>query len=286
VEVAAADVDPLPRPLVVADIGCRWGIPQRWAESPGQLRVFAFDADPAECARLQATAPPNVTYVGTALGDRDGQARLYLTEDPACSSLFPPATEVLALFPELEAATPTGTRDIAVRTFDGWAQEAGVAEVDVLKLDVQGAELSVLRGAQRLLSTVRIIEAEVTFNPIYTGQPLFGEVDAYLRERGFVLWRLGHLVHYTSQAQREATIARSDCQFFDSKPVAFPVGGGQVTWGHAYYCARRLIHGNWTDAATAGLDARAADLFEFGELVEPALASARSLASPREGRCG
>jgi FkbM family methyltransferase len=241
------------------------------------LRVYAFDADPEECARLQADAPANVTYVPYALGDRAGTARLHLTADPACSSLFPPDGEALATFPELHVAAQIDTREIRLHTLDGWASEAGVAAVDVLKLDVQGGELAVLRGAERVLSTVRLIEAEVTFNPIYEGQPLFGELDVFLRDRGFLLWRLGHLVHYATERQHKVAVQRTDRQFFDSDPVDFPVGSGQLMWGHAYYCARELVRGGWTDAARAQSDAYAAKLFDFEELAEPALADALSL---------
>jgi FkbM family methyltransferase len=243
------------------------------------LRVYAFDADAEECARLQVNAPPYVTYVPYALGARDGLAPLHLTADPACSSLFPPDVEALALFPELHVASQVGQTEVAVHTLDGWAAEAGVTAIHVLKLDVQGAELAVLHGAAQLLPTMRIIEAEVTFNPIYSGQPLFGEIDAFLRNRGFLLWRLSHLVHYATEPQQNVVIRRSDRQFFDSKLVEFPVGGGQVMWGHAYYCARELVEGRWPDSTSALLDASAARLFSFDELVEPALDRARSFVS-------
>jgi len=274
------------RPLVVVDIGCRWGLPERWSASLEDLRVYAFDADPAECARLQAQAAANVTYVPLALGEREGAAPLHYTADPACSSLFPPDAHALATFPELHVIAPAGIGSVTIHTLNGWAESAGVTALDAIKLDVQGAELAVLRGASALLGTVRLIEAEVTFNPIYEGQPLFGALDAFLRDRGFVLWRLGHLVHYTSRSQQGVPVERVDRMFFDSEPVEFQVGAGQLTWGHAYYCTREMIDGSWSDPGAALLDARAADLFGFRELAEPAFARARDLSVRREGAAG
>jgi FkbM family methyltransferase len=262
--------------MVVVDVGCRWGIPNRWAELAGTLLVYAFDADARECSRLQDTAPAGVTYVPYALGGKEASAQLHVTEEPACSSLFPPDELALSMFPALRIAGKVGVREVALHTLDGWADDAGVKAVDVIKLDVQGAELAVLRGAAKLLSTVRTIELEVTFNPIYAGQPLFGDVDKYLRNRGFRLWRLAHLVHYSREGQ-DARIQRSDRQFFDGELVEFKVGGGQITWGHAFYCAEEIARGNWTSSSVAMRDACAAELLGLDELVEPALARAAQL---------
>jgi FkbM family methyltransferase len=266
----------LERPLVLADVGCRWGIPDAWQDRAADLRVYAFDADPEECKRLQAQAPAGVTYVPIALGERDEDAILHVAADPACSSLFSPASGALETFPELAAIAEVDERPVALQTLDDWAATAGVDVVDVMKLDVQGAELAVLRGAEGLLKEVRMIELEVTFNEIYTGQPLFSEVDLYLRERGFQLWRLSHLVHYASRSQQAVDVKRVDREFFDSVPVDFPVGAGQLTWGHAYYCAPELVRGGWSSSAPALRDACAAELFGFQELVQPALIAARA----------
>ena len=64
-----------------------------------------------------------------------------------------------------------------------------------MKLDTQGSELDILRGAVRAWD-VRHLEVEVAFNEIGDGAPLFGEVDSFLRANGFALWRLRDLVHY------------------------------------------------------------------------------------------
>ena len=59
-----------------------------------------------------------------------------------------------------------------------------MVEADFIKLDVQGGELAVLQGAQRVLSQCIGVEAEVEFSSMYVGQPLFGEVCDFLNESG------------------------------------------------------------------------------------------------------
>ena len=61
-----------------------------------------------------------------------------------------------------------------------------VPAIDFLKLDVQGAELDVLNGGDRVLADALVVHTEVEFVEMYKGQPLFAEVDQRLRRSGFV----------------------------------------------------------------------------------------------------
>jgi hypothetical protein len=70
------------------------------------------------------------------------------------------------------------------------------AEIDFLKIDVQGAELKVLHGAPRLAATALVMEIEVEFVQLYQGQPLFADVDIYMRSQGFQLHALPHGTQY------------------------------------------------------------------------------------------
>ena len=63
-------------------------------------------------------------------------------------------------------------------------------EADYVKIDVQGSELQILENATKTLEQVLIIEAEVEFLPIYKDQPLFGDLQIFMRSQGFVLHKL------------------------------------------------------------------------------------------------
>ncbi len=80
-----------------------------------------------------------------------------------------------------------GREEIDVCTLDRWCQENGIdpKRVDIVKLDVQGAELQALYGARTLLETAKVVYLEVSFVPIYKGSPLFGEIDSFLTECGY-----------------------------------------------------------------------------------------------------
>ena len=69
-----------------------------------------------------------------------------------------------------------------------------------MKIDVQGGEMKVLRGATDLLLKASIIMTEVEFAPIYKNQPLFSDIDAFLREHGFFLLDLYNESHVPYKA--------------------------------------------------------------------------------------
>lgn len=261
---------PLPAldaPLVVLDVGCRWGFEEKWRSLGAPVRLIGFDADAAECQTLrERSGDEPVQYVAAALGASPGPATLYQTREPACGSLYPPDPELIAVRGELECTTPVATARVELTTLDAWAAEAGVHRVDLIKLDTQGSELDILRGARRLLGSVRALEVEVELNPIYQGQPLFGDVDRFLREHDFVLWRLGHLVHYGLPGAL-SEVAVEDRQFFDSRPVVFQGRGGQLFWAHAFYVRREIAFGPYRSGRETALrDAYIAGALGFDDL--------------------
>ena len=261
---------PSARPLVVVDVGCRWGFHARWSALGVQARLIGFDADPAECARLREGAPENVSYVAAALGARPGPARLHLTRKPACSSLYAPDLELIAERPELDCTFPMAEVDIELTTLDLWLAGSTVEAVDILKLDTQGSELDILRGAEHLLTSVRAVEVEVEFNPIYRDQPLFGDVDRHLRARGFVLWRLSDLVHYGLPGSAAAA-PTAEFQIFDATRSEFPGRCGQVFWAQAFYVRREMAQGrDPRTAEEARRDALIAGAFGFMDLASRA----------------
>ncbi len=96
---------------------------------------------------------------------------------------MPPNPNVIDRFTDLPRALRLlGTMPVTTRRLDDVLPDA---EIDMLKIDVQGSELSVMQGAPRLLPTALVVETEVEFVQLYAQQPLFADIDIYLRQRGF-----------------------------------------------------------------------------------------------------
>jgi FkbM family methyltransferase len=271
----------LNRRLSVLDVGTRWGFDDRWLPLRDHVDLIGFEPDEEECARLDRLYEGwNARLVPLALGRSRGTVELHVASDPGSSSLLQPDPAVIKDRPETARIQSLATREVEMTTVDDWIDEENFVGIDALKIDVQGSELAVLEGAERTLQSVRILELEVEFNEMYEGQPLFGDIDRVLRDHGFVLWRLAHLVHYGVKNESVRFELR-DQQVFENHPVDFTAEGGQLYWGHAYYVPRRLAFGgenrDWKDHVA---DACIVGAYGFRDLATRSLRTALESAPP------
>ena len=145
--------------MTIADIGANVGFHAvqmgQWVGAGG--RVLAFEPDPFTFEllrrRTSAAAPANIEVHQFALGDARGTATLY------CSAYNRADNRVGQRHdePNVEAI------EIEVRTLDEYLAERGLSAVDAMKIDVQGLEAQVLRGAEHTIPRVRWIWLE--FSP-------------------------------------------------------------------------------------------------------------------------
>jgi FkbM family methyltransferase len=148
--------------------------------------VIGFEPVQAEFAKLVASGKPGRSYLPYAIGD-GAKHRFHECNYPMTSSLFPPNGELVRKFQYLdEFMQVVSVTELEKKRLDDIPELVGT---DYLKLDIQGAELMVLKAAERLLEDVLIIHTEVEFVPLYKDQPLFGDVDGYLRSCGFAFHR-------------------------------------------------------------------------------------------------
>ena len=149
----------------------------------GRARVTGFEPDAAALHKLRQTFPDQAThrYLPHFVGD-GASAVFHETEWSLTASLLPPNRAVLDRYHQLGSLVQEKAqhRVQTVRLDD--VVEAGA--MDLLKIDVQGAERLVFDGARQRLAECLVVWTEVEMLPLYCGQPLFGDIDARLREHG------------------------------------------------------------------------------------------------------
>lgn len=175
---------------------------QNWDIFAPNLTIYGFDADVEACDQANADIAARKVnwkekHIPLALSNTEGKATLYVTKNPGCSSLYPPSEEHIKRFDgDSEQLGIKSTVDLYTTTLEKFCTDEGIKEIDFLHLDVQGAELNVLQGADGILNnSVLGLVTEVEFTEIYTGQPLFSDVDIYLRNQGLTLFDLANIYH-------------------------------------------------------------------------------------------
>ncbi|MGB1287924.1 MAG: FkbM family methyltransferase, partial [Aggregatilineales bacterium] len=85
-------------------------------------------------------------------------------------------------------------------------------DIDIYKLDLQGYELAALEGSVALLPRTKIILTEIEFASLYQSQPLFGDIDVFLRAQGFFLFNL-----YDLFTHPDGQLTAGDAMYLNSR---------------------------------------------------------------------
>lgn len=149
----------------------------------GLCTVLGFEPQPDAFATLAERESPRETHLPWAVGD-GARHTLHVCHAPGMTSLLKPDARMLELFHLFpEFGRVVATAEIQTRRLDDIAE---VAAVDFLKMDVQGSELAVLEGGRGKLAQAVAVQTEISFLPLYEGQPVFHDVDRELRRQGFI----------------------------------------------------------------------------------------------------
>lgn len=194
-------------PPACLDIGSRDGFEPDLRALAFAVDAVGFEPEPEAFARLrdQPKGPwRSLRHLPTAIGGSDGEQSLHITRDPVSTSLLRPDASIGAAFAKPQFFEVLRTVPVACRTLDSVLAEAGVDRPAYLKIDVEGAELEILKAAPATLSSLLAIKIEVGFLRFRHGQPIAAEIELYLRDQGFEPldflaprhWRIqGYVIH-------------------------------------------------------------------------------------------
>jgi FkbM family methyltransferase len=151
---------------------------------------------------------PQVVLHRFALAAASGSARLNVNSSAATNSLLESDARASHYWGDGLLDTQS-TIEVETRTLDELCAELGVGHVDVLKIDVQGAEYAVLEGAKRLLSEQRVdlIYMEVIMAPTYVGQSELQDYLVLLASCGY------RLFDFYNPARRDDRLIQADVIF-------------------------------------------------------------------------
>ena len=168
------------RPRFCIDVGaCDGDWTQMFKSIFPDARVLMIEAQENKRPILQAVAsscPGDIGVEIALLGPTEGQAVTFMEMNTG-SSVFPEAS-----------SCPRRAVEKTTRSLDALLASGKHPAADFLKLDVQGYELEVLKGAATTLRGVSAVLMEASFVPVNAGCPLISEVIAFMDSSGFRLF--------------------------------------------------------------------------------------------------
>lgn len=186
-----------------------------------RARLISFEPQPEAASVYRAVVPGKIDLRECALGESIGTAQLNISKASDSSSLLPIGESQVAYFPGTEKQNEISVR---LSTLDAQFEQVDLGPDTLLKLDVQGAELAVLKGATNVLHKIAWIYAELSFVELYLGQEPACEVVSYLAARGFELSGV-----YNVQYSNKGLSLQADVLFRSSRPASVSLEGHDVT---------------------------------------------------------
>ena len=192
----------------IFDVGVCQGTFQLYEAFAGR-RLVLIDPLPESEVRVRARFPDlSFEFIATGLGAAEGSAILNLTETPAKTGI-PERTP-------LTAERVIERRTIDITTLDRIVEKTPYAEPFGLKLDTEGYELEILRGAEHALRKTEFIIAEISIKKRFVNGYRFSEAIALLSARGFELIDILNL-HAGAPRFYDCVFVRRDHPLFSGK---------------------------------------------------------------------
>jgi FkbM family methyltransferase len=190
--------------MTIVDAGARGGGELvRWRALDRHLRLLNFEPDPKAYETIQNMAkghPGDVRTYTTALARTQKARPLYLSKASEYNTSLLPINldryrrkgwnyrgQKVRVSDIYEIARTEAVDCISI---DDFAAKEGVADIDYIKVDVEGVELELLEASPQALDRAIGVSVDVLFHEDWIGAPVFADVDRFLRDKGFVLYDL------------------------------------------------------------------------------------------------
>lgn len=179
-------------PEVIVEIGARdcnetLGFYKKYPNAT----IFTFECNPATLpiCRKAVEDIQNINLIEKAVSDENANLTFYQIDqentitswedgNPGASSLYRANDSyTIEKYAQKEITVASTKLDDQLKGID----------VDVIWMDIQGAELRALKGAKSILNNVALIHTEIEFDSIYEGQPLFWDIKKFMLNNGFYL---------------------------------------------------------------------------------------------------
>lgn len=181
----------MPKDAVILDIGANRGAYAAMVRAAfPKARIYAFEPHPASLAELERVASRlDFEAIRSACGAEEGSLTLYDYPGGKGSSHASAFREVIEEHHMAQSHGHSEAIEVPVTTVDRFLQERGIERVDLMKVDVEGLDLSVLNGAKGAFSAGRIRMVQFEFSELDVhARTFFQDFKQFLNE--FEIYRI------------------------------------------------------------------------------------------------
>jgi FkbM family methyltransferase len=176
------------------DIGASGGPDPKWEPLFNFINYTAFEPHKDSYAKIQSKLKGKFKHLEIydfALSDFNGDSSLYITKSAQCSSMLQPNENWLSRFEFRNFFELKNISSVPVRRLDS-IQSIQKDNFDIIKIDVQGAELKVMDGGSEFFKKAFLIETESGFTENYVGESRFDQIANRMIKNNYLLFDLNH----------------------------------------------------------------------------------------------
>ena len=206
----------------IFEFGARYGEDTaQFAERYPEAKIFSFECNPntREICQENLKKYPNVIFSNSAVADSDGEVTFYPIDKETTQTTWVDGNQGASSLLKASGKYPVEEYiqtkvTVKATTLETVMKEYKIPYINILWMDVQGAEELALSGLGKRIADVQLIFTEVNFFEIYKDQPLFDEVKNKIESEGFVFAGVRSFEGFSSDAlfvnSRLGSIALSD----------------------------------------------------------------------------
>jgi FkbM family methyltransferase len=180
---------------VIFDVGANYGQSiRRYSSMYGDAMIHSFEPQPVNFPELDKLKSERVVINKIALSSKEGEIKFYLKNDSGTASILKSV--------KIGASSDKAAKDkeeitVKTETLDGYCKANDIDYIDILKIDIQGGELEILKGSIKMLNEkkIKLIYTEIYFKQQYENQPLFSDIVSFLNSYGYFVQDIYNTYH-------------------------------------------------------------------------------------------
>lgn len=181
-------------PINFLDIGASDGPEAKWQPLFKYINYTAFEPNKVSFENIQSQLKDHFKELNLhnfALSDFNGEAPFFITDYIYCCSMLKPNERWLSRFEFSDFFRIKDETTVTVKRLDG-IDEIQKKTFDVIKIDVQGAEIKVMNGGECYFKNAFFVETESGFNENYIGEATFNQIASFMSQNNYLLFDINH----------------------------------------------------------------------------------------------